>query len=62
MKQDEKTVSTCEPAHLGDYELARAKRQLERLLRAEGASKRQALAEVRKQFSSLERNDSNEQH
>ncbi len=60
MKPEEKTVSTSEPARLGDYELARAKRQLERLLRADGASKREALAEVRKQFSIPERNNSNE--
>jgi len=57
MKPEEKTVSTSEPAHLGDYELARAKRQLEKLLRAEGATKNQALAEVRKQFSALKRNE-----
>lgn len=34
----------------GDYLLARAKRELERLLRAEGYSRKDALTEVHRQF------------
>ncbi len=48
MKQTD--VSKTEPAK-GDYLLARAKRQLEKLLRAEGATKREALEQVHRQFS-----------
>lgn len=39
------------PAHRGDYLLARAKRELERLLRAEGCSKSEALRLVHQQFN-----------
>lgn len=46
-----KNDSTSKPAHRGDYELARAKRQLEKLLRQEGASKRESLVQVHEQFS-----------
>lgn len=56
MKQPTESVSKTEPAR-GDYPLARAKRQLEKLLRAEGASKSQALAEVHKQFNNPKRNE-----
>ena len=48
MKQT--VVSKTEPAK-GDYLLARAKRQLEKLLLAEGATKREALEQVHRQFS-----------
>lgn len=48
MKQPD--VSKTEPAK-GDYLLARAKRQLEKLLRQEGATKREALEQVHQQFS-----------
>jgi hypothetical protein len=47
--------STSKPAPRGDYELARAKRQLEKLLVQEGASKREALKQVSLQFNT-ERN------
>lgn len=50
MKQPNESVSKTEPAR-GDYLLARAKRQLEKLLRAEGASRREAMEQVHKQFS-----------
>lgn len=55
MKQPIENASTNSLSPRGDYELSRAKRQLERLLRQEGASKRQALEQVHEQFS-LERN------
>ncbi len=51
MENETRDEPLKQPPHLGDYELARAKRQLEKLLRREGASKRQALEEVSKQFS-----------
>jgi hypothetical protein len=47
MKQPD--VSKTEPAK-GDYLLARAKRELEKLLRQVGASKREALEQVHHQF------------
>lgn len=51
MKQPVESVSKSESAK-GDYLLARAKRQLEKLLRAEGASRREALEQVHNQFNS----------
>lgn len=47
MKQP--NVSKTEPAK-GDYLLARAKRELEKLLMKEGATKREALMQVSIQF------------
>lgn len=61
MQHPFENVSKTEPAE-GDYLLARAKRQLENLLRAEGASRSQALAEVHKQFNNPERKANHEHH
>ena len=54
MKQPDKSVSQTEPAK-GDYLLARAKRQLEKLLLAEGATRREAMTQVSQQFAAMER-------
>ena len=54
MKQPFKSVSETEPAK-GDYLLARAKRQLEKLLRAEGATRREAMEQVHEQFTETEK-------
>lgn len=50
MKTHIENESSKNPAHRGDYELVRAKRQLEKLLMQEGASKREALRLVSIQF------------
>ena len=59
MKQPVESVSQTEPAK-GDYLLARAKRQLERLLMAEGATRREAMTQVSQQFAAMERNTKHE--
>ena len=59
MKQQVESVSQTEPAK-GDYLLARAKRQLERLLRAEGATRREAMKQVHEQFAAAERKTKHE--
>jgi len=55
MNSSTKNDSSKDPAHRGDYQLVRAKRQPEKLLMQEGASKQEALKRVSIQFSS-ERN------
>jgi hypothetical protein len=51
MNSSPKNDSSKNPAHRGDFQLARAKRQLEKLLMQEGASKQEALKQVSIQFS-----------